>query len=213
MLFQWKNNSIFVGEIKTKKTKFINLSINHQKQKTMNKLFTYLCGILGFVGLSSCACTKSTPINNSTVTELDINKYMGHWYEIARFDHSFERGLEGCTADYELKSDGTVKVTNSGYRGSLDGNFKQSIGKARRPNENVPGQLEVSFFMNFYSQYNVMELAPDYRFSLVGSKNDKYLWILSRTPEMDGKDLEFVLQQAKNRGYDTNKLIWVKHSK
>lgn len=179
----------------------------------MNKLFTYLCGILGFVGLSSCACTKSTPINNSTVAELDINKYMGHWYEIARFDHSFERNLEGCTADYELKNDGTVKVTNSGYRGSLNGKFKQSIGKARRPNENVPGQLEVSFFMDFYSQYNVMELAPDYRFSLVGSKNDKYLWILSRTPEMDGKDLEFVLQQAKNRGYDTNKLIWVKHSK
>lgn len=176
----------------------------------MNKFFNFLLGGLSFLGLTSCSTTSST-LNTSTVPELDIQRYMGHWYEIARFDHPFERGLEGCTADYELMDDGTVQVTNSGYKGSLEGKFKQSVGKARRPDDNVPGQLEVSFFMNFYSQYNVMELSPDYQYVLVGSKSDKYLWILSRTPQMNDKDLEHLLIKARQRGYETDNLIWVRH--
>ncbi len=176
----------------------------------MNKFFTYLLGGLTFMGLTSCSTTSNT-LNTSTVPELDIQRYMGRWYEIARFDHPFERGLEGCTADYELQDDGMVKVTNSGYKGSLEGKFKQSVGKARRPDDKVPGQLEVSFFMNFYAQYNVMELSPDYSYVLVGSKTDKYLWILSRTPQMKEKDLDYLLMRAKIRGYDTDNLIWVRH--
>lgn len=176
----------------------------------MNKFFSYLIGGLSFLGLSSCSTTSST-LNTTTVPALDIERYMGHWYEIARFDHPFERGLEGCTADYELQDDGTVKVTNSGYKGSLEGKFKQSVGKARRPDDKVPGQLEVSFFMNFYSQYNVMELSPDYRYVLVGSKSDKYLWILCRTPEMTDQEIDFILTRARMRGYNTDNLIWVRH--
>ncbi|MCQ2284695.1 MAG: lipocalin family protein [Bacteroidales bacterium] len=177
----------------------------------MNKLFTYLLGGLSFLGLGACSTTSNTPLNTSTVPALDIERYMGHWYEIARFDHPFEHGLEGCTADYELQEDGTVLVTNSGYKGSLEGKFKQSVGKARRPNAKVPGQLEVSFFMNFYSPYNVMELSPDYNYVLVGSKNDKYLWILSRTPVMEQQDLDYLLMRAKLRGYEIDNLIWVRH--
>ncbi len=162
------------------------------------------------MGLESCSKTI-TPLDTATVNELDINRYMGMWYEIARFDHCFERNLTGCTAYYELQDDGTVKVTNSGFKGQLDGKFKQSEGKVRRLDDSKPGQLEVSFFWMFYTQYNVLELAPDYRYALVGGKNGKYLWILSRTSTMDKNDIDHLLKQAENRGYDTSKLIWVEH--
>lgn len=171
------------------------------------KIIPFLSGIM-LLGLFSC---KHTEIVTTTVKELDIERYMGPWYEIARFDHRFERGLVGCMANYELQSDGKVKVTNTGYRKSLDGKFKESVGKAYRPDDNVPGKLKVSFFLNFYSEYNVLELAPDYRYALIGSKSDSYLWILSRTPELSQDDLDFLLGSAKARGYDTSKLIWVEH--
>ena len=144
--------------------------------------------------LFSC---DSENINTSTVEELDLNRYAG------------ERNLTGCTAMYTLNGDGTIKVINAGYKNSLDGKYQETEGKARRPNDAEPGKLEVAFFLNFYADYYVLELADDYRYSLVGSKKSKYLWILSRTPQMDAKDLDFVLKSAENRGYDTNKLIWV----
>lgn len=178
----------------------------------MKKLFSYLVGGLSLIGLTSCASSDpSKSLNTQTVSKLDVKRYMGQWYEIARFDHTFERGLEGNTALYELNDDGTIKVTNSGYKGDLEGKLKQSVGKARCPNPDIPGALEVAFFMNFYAPYYIMELSEDYSYALVGSKTDKYLWILSRTPEMNPSDLDFVLSRAKERGYNTDDLIWVKH--
>lgn len=166
---------------------------------------TLLC-CLPFLGV---ACSSSDDIVTTTVSQLDLEKYVGQWYEVARFDHRFERGLVGCMANYSINDDGTVKVLNTGYEDSLDGKYKESEGKARRPDDSKPGQLEVSFFLWFYSEYNVMELADDYRYALVGSKTDNYLWILSRTPQLDPADKEYLLNQAKARGYDTDKLIWV----
>ena len=175
----------------------------------MKKNFLILCG-LSILGLSGCRSTND--MVNEPVQQLDLQRYVGHWYEIARFDHSFERGLVGCTAEYSINDDGTIKVVNSGYKRSLSGPFKQSEGKARRPDESKPGMLEVSFFLNFYSQYNVLELAEDYRYAMVGSKNDKYLWILSRTPYMEQSDIDYLLRSATNRGYDISKLIWVEQA-
>lgn len=169
------------------------------------KIIPFFSSILLF-SMFSCGQTE---IVTNTVPELDIERYMGSWYEIARFDHRFERGLVGCMANYELQPDGKVKVTNTGYKNSLDGKFKESVGKAYRPDDNVPGKLKVSFFLNFYSDYNVLELSPDYRYALIGSKTDRYLWILSRTPRLSPDELEFLLSSAKARGYDTTKLIWV----
>lgn len=169
------------------------------------KIFPFLSGILLF-SMFSCGQTE---IITNTVPELDIERYMGSWYEIARFDHRFERGLVGCMANYELQPDGKVKVTNTGYKNSLDGKFKESVGKAYRPDDEVPGKLRVSFFMSFYSDYNVLELSPDYRYALIGSKSSEYLWILSRTPQLSQEELSFLLYSAQSRGYDTNKLIWV----
>lgn len=167
-------------------------------------LMNLICGV-SVIGCSACRST----IDTTTVPELDLERFMGKWYEIARFDHSFERGLVGCTADYSIRPDGMVQVVNSGYKENFDGKFKQSIGKVRRPNAAVPGQLEVSFFLWFYSDYNVLYLDSDYNYVLIGSSSDKYLWILSRTPQLNPDVQNRLLTFAKERGYDTDKLIWV----
>ena len=173
----------------------------------MNKLFNLVCSmILCALGLSAC---NNDNINTSTVAELNLTRFAGQWYEVARFDHSFERGLVGCMATYTINDDGTIKVLNTGYKGSLDGKYNEAVGKARRPNDAEPGKLEVAFFWNFYSPYYVMELAEDYRYALIGSKKSKYLWILSRTPKLNGADMDYLLKSAQNRGYNTNELIWV----
>lgn len=157
----------------------------------------------------SCKTTKLT-VNNSAVNELDLKRYLGTWYEIARFDHPFERNLEGVTATYELRGDGKIRVINKGHKNSLDGKLKTAKGKAKRPNpEKEPGKFRVAFFLFFYSDYIVMELDEDYQWALIGSSSDDYLWILSRTPQLEKPVLDKILKLAEKRGYDTDKLIWV----
>ena len=150
------------------------------------------------------ACGARSKVDNTPVASLDLDLYLGNWYEIARFDHSFERGVNYAVAHYMLKDNGMVEVVNSGIR---DGEARKSVGKAKLTE--TPGLLRVSFFGPFYSDYRVLMISSDYRFALVGSGSDKYLWILSRTPEMDGNELAMVLDEARRRGYDTDKLIWV----
>ena len=141
---------------------------------------------------------------NNEPTAISLDKYLGKWYEIARFDHSFERDMEKVTAEYKLLPDGHIKVINSGYR---DGKFKETIGKAKTTN--TSGLLRVSFFMNFYSDYRVLMIDKDYNYVLVGSSSPKYLWILSRTPQLDEEVLEIIIDAAQEKGYDTDKLIFV----
>jgi Bacterial lipocalin len=152
-------------------------------------------------------------IDNSVVKDLNIDRYLGKWYEIARFDHSFERGLVGVTAHYSMREDGKIKVVNSGYKGSLDGEKSEAIGKAKIPNPNLPSKLKVSFFWIFYGDYFVLELDDDYQWAIVGSNTDKYLWILSRNPQMDDQLYHELLNKLKARGYDTSKLIKVEQRK
>lgn len=149
-------------------------------------------------------------IDKTVVKELDIQKYLGTWYEIARYDHSFERGLEGVTATYSLREDGKIKVINSGYEGSLSGKYSEAIGKAKIPNpQTEPAKLKVSFFWIFYGDYFVLELDKDYQWAVIGSSSDKYLWILSRSPQMDPLAYKAILENLKKRGYDISKLIKV----
>lgn len=175
----------------------------------MKKILKKMFCCFPLIGIASCSSLDN--IDRSTVQQLDLNRYSGQWYEIARMDHSFEKGLVGCTAQYSIQKDGSIKVINAGFKNSLDGKYKVSEGKAKRPDANEPGKLKVSFFLWFYSDYNVLELANDYRYVLVGSKSADYLWILSRSPQMDPNDLHYLLECAQQRGYDTDKLIWVKH--
>ena len=165
--------------------------------------------ILVALGFSSCA-QKETNLDLTTVKEFDINRYLGKWYEIGRYDHSFERGMVGTTAMYSLKEDGTIKVVNSGYKNSFEGKYKEAKGKGKFADKNNPAKLKVSFFLWFYGAYNILELDQEnYSYVLVGSDSDKYLWILSRTPQLKEEDKEFLLKRAKERGYDISKIIWV----
>ena len=148
--------------------------------------------------------------DNSTISDFNLMKYLGTWYEIARFDHSFERGMQNVTAEYLLREDGKIDVLNSGWK---KGKYKVANGKARQPDPlSDPAHLEVSFFLFFYSDYNILMLDKDYQVALVGSKSPEYLWILSRTPQVSDEVLGDFLDEADSRGYDTARLIWVDQS-
>ena len=150
-------------------------------------------------------CVSGPKVDNAPVAALDLNRYLGEWYEIARFDHSFERGIEQAKAVYTLNEDDTIKVVNSGIK---DGKPKTAIGKGKRTE--TPALLRVSFFGPFYADYRVMKIDTDYTYALVGSGGADYLWMLSRTRVIPDATKNELLSEAKRRGYDTDKLIWVK---
>ena len=149
-------------------------------------------------------CASVSKVDNAPVATLDLSRYLGEWYEIARFDHSFERGVEQAKANYTQNADGTIKVVNSGVK---DGKPKTAIGKGKTTD--TPGLLRVSFFGPFYADYRVMMIDEDYTYALVGSGGADYLWILSRTPGLPETAKSELLAEARRRGYDTDKLIWV----
>lgn len=157
----------------------------------------------------SCTKTNSQMIDQTTVKELDLNRYLGTWYEIARFPHSFEKNLVGVTATYSLRDDGKIEVLNQGYKITLDGEKSRAVGKAKITNKLEPGKLKVSFFWIFYADYNVLELDENYQYVMIGSSSDKYFWILSRTPQMEPAIYEMLLEKARKRGYNLDKLYKV----
>lgn len=164
-------------------------------------------GLLGVAAVlvSFKVANNKKEIDATAISQpLDLNRYLGKWYEIARYDHKFQHGMVGCTALYSMKANGRIKVTNQGYR---NGVFHESIGYAKTTKKN--GVLRVSFFRPFYSDYRILMLAPDYSYALVGSNKAKYMWILSRTRTLPQDVLNTILQQATDRGYDTSKLLWV----
>ena len=150
-------------------------------------------------------CMSGPKVDNTPVAALDLNRYLGEWYEIARFDHSFERGVEKAKANYTLNEDGTIKVVNSGIK---DGKPKTAIGKGKQTD--TPALLRVSFFGPFYADYRVMMIDEGYTYALVGSGSADYLWMLSRTRDLPDSTKSELLSEAKRRGYDTDKLILVK---
>ncbi|WP_257282050.1 MULTISPECIES: lipocalin family protein [unclassified Endozoicomonas] len=168
------------------------------------KLFTCLA-LLALVS----GCT-GIPEHVKPVTPFDIERYMGKWYEIARLDHSFERGLSQVTAEYTLQLDGTVKVTNSGYS-EKDDEYRRARGTAKFARQSGEGYLKVSFFGPFYGSYVIFELdQKGYQYAFVSGFNRGYLWFLSRTPEISQELKERFIQQSDKLGFDTDQLIWVK---
>ena len=161
--------------------------------------------IAAFAAVMLSGCVSGPKVDNAPVAALDLSRYLGEWYEIARFDHSFERGIEQAKANYTLNEDGTIKVMNSGIK---DGKPKTAIGKGKRTD--TPALLRVSFFGPFYADYRVMKIDADYTYALVGSGGADYLWILSRARVLPDAAKGELLAEAKRRGYDTDKLIWVK---
>ena len=149
------------------------------------------------VALMAAAVTygmsRSARIDSAPVSSFDLGRYLGTWYEIARYDNRFERGLQEVRAEYRLLAPGRIEVVNSGADAS--GRRREAVGRARPGRR--PGQLRVSFFWIFYSDYNV------------GGGSPKYLWILSRTPSLPQETLERILKLASDRGYDTDRLLFV----
>jgi lipocalin len=163
-----------------------------------------------FILLLFTSCQGQTSmIDKTVVANFNLQSYLGQWYEIARYDHSFERGLVGVTATYSKRPDGKIKVVNAGYKNSLTGKRSEAIGKAKVPNPAEPAKLKVAFFWFFYADYYILELDPAYQWAAVGSSSNDYLWILSRTPQLDQTTYNDILQRLSKRGYNTQKLILV----
>ena len=157
-------------------------------------------------GLSSCV---SIPKGAKAVQPFDKNKYLGTWYEIARFDFKFERGLERVTATYSLNPDGSIRVDNKGFA-TAKGIWKESVGKAKFVKGTDEARLKVSFFGPFYAGYNVIAIDLNYQYAMVAGNNLDYLWLLSREKYMPESIQKRFLQQATRLGYDTGKLVWAK---
>ena len=158
------------------------------------------------------ACTGK-PEGVVAVKEFELDRYLGQWYEIARLDHSFERGLNNITAEYSLRDDGGVKVINSGFS-KEDGEWQQAEGKAFFVDETDIGHLKVSFFGPFYGSYIIFELDQEnYQYAFVSGPNTSYLWLLARTPQVDEKITEQFIRRSQQLGFDTSKLIYVEHDK
>lgn len=161
-----------------------------------------------FIVLTGCV---SIPENIEPVNNFKLDRYLGKWYEIARLDHSFERGLSRVSANYSMRDDGGVKVINRGYS-TESARWKEAEGKAYFVESADLGYLKVSFFGPFYGSYIVFELDHDnYQYSLVSGPNKSYLWILSRHPKIDEQTKSVLVAKAMKLGFDTSKLIYVEH--
>lgn len=157
--------------------------------------------------LSSCT---SIPKGITPVENFELNRYLGKWYEIARLDHKFERGLQAVTAEYSIQDNGDVKVLNSGYSEAKQERI-QAQGTARFVGEANTGHLKVSFFGPFYGSYVVFELDKDYEYAFVAGYNKKYLWLLSRSPRTDQSIIDSFTSRAKALGFPVEELILVDH--
>ncbi len=156
------------------------------------------------------ACT-GVPEGVSPVTGFDLKRYLGTWYEIARLDHSFERGLQQVTADYSMREDGGVRVINRGYDTEKQA-WQQAEGKAYFIGDSDVGRLKVSFFGPFYGAYNIMELdSKNYQYAMISGPDRSYLWILARTPDPGQATVDRLVEQAAALGFDSEQLIFVDH--
>lgn len=160
--------------------------------------------------LSACL---DAPEGTEVVTGFELDRYLGTWYEIARFDHRFERGMTNITANYSLRDDGGVKVLNRGYK-TEKGAWDDAEGKAYFVGEPDVGQLKVSFFGPFYGGYNILELDQEnYQYALVAGPDRDYLWILARTPELPEATLNMLVEKARSLDFPVDELIYVPHDK
>ena len=165
------------------------------------KTFVLVASLFGglFMGCATNPTVDLTPVN-----DVQLSRYLGTWYEIARFDHWFERDMTHAKAYYEMREDGHINVTNTGLK-----NGKEKMATAIAKTTATSGLLRVSFFRPFYGDYRILWLDKDYHHALIGGDDADYLWLLAREPNLSEALRETLLNEAKRRGYDTSRLIWV----
>jgi lipocalin len=167
-----------------------------------------ICILLLFI---NCGVPQDKKTDNiPAVKELDLNKYTGTWYEIARLPNSFEKGLDNVTATYTILENGRIEVLNQGYK---SGKKKTAKGRAWLPDKTKPAELKVAFFLFFGASYKVIVLEENYEYAMVTSNSKDYLWILCRKPVMKADVYDGLLKTARDFGFNTSVLIKVKHDK
>jgi apolipoprotein D and lipocalin family protein len=167
-------------------------------------LGAFLLMLMASTELASADSKAGPPLR--TVESLDLSRYSGAWYEIARYPNRFQRACQSDTkAEYTLRKDGKVQVANSCRQ--KDGKMKTAHGTAKVADKATNAKLRVTFFWPFYGDYWIIGLSPDYRYAIVGEPKRKYLWILSRTPEMDETTYQEIVKQIREAGYDPERLI------
>ena len=160
-------------------------------------------------------CAKDAPLK--TVDYVDINRYLGDWYEIARFDHRFQKGCTATKANYSFRDDGDIRVINTCHIDSPKGKLKKAEGRAWIDDKKTNSKLKVQFFMTkiklslFSGKYWILELDDDYRYALVGAPSRKYLWILSRSKNLDNFTYQKLVEKARTMGFDMKKLVKTVH--
>ena len=161
--------------------------------------------LLLLIGLAGMARAQ-LPLE--TVERVDIDRYLGTWFEIASYPAWFAKNCTGVTAEYSLREDDRLQVVNRCYKGSLDGKLKEARGRAKVVDQDTNAKLKVSFFGPFWGDYWVIDLDSEYRWAVVGEPKRKYLWILSRTPTLDQETLEGILSRLPAMSYDPDRLQW-----
>ncbi len=164
--------------------------------------------LLLLVLFSGCAAKNGNDMQAlETVDFVDLGRYVGQWYEIARYHHRFQEGCVGSRATYTLRDDGKIGVINECYDKSFSGKLRSVKGKAWVVDKETNARLKVSFFWPFAGDYWIIDLGRNYEYAVVGHPNRKYLWILSRTPDMDEEVYQAILTRLQKQKYDTTKLI------
>lgn len=162
---------------------------------------------LCFATVALLAGCLGMPDKVQPVNAFELDRYLGQWYEIARLDHSFERGLDQVTATYSLREDGGVKVVNRGFS-NKKGEWREAEGKAYFMNEPAEAYLKVSFFGPFYGSYVIFELDDDYQYAFIAGPDTDYLWLLARQPTIEPSLIAHFEQRAQALGFDTENLIY-----
>jgi len=166
--------------------------------------------VLAALALAGCGTTATERLRLpelETVASVDLERYLGTWYDIASFPQSFQEGCTGSTAVYALRDDGEIDVVNRCRKGSLDGEEDVAEGRARVVDSSTNAKLEVSFFRPFWGEYWVIDLGADYEYAVVGHPSRDYLWILSRTPTMDAAVYGGILARLRAHGYEIDRLV------
>jgi len=173
---------------------------------TLEKIFRLILSLAIIVALAGCIDeNRYTPL--STVSKVDLNRYLGRWYEVARIDHSFQRNCVASTAEYSLLPNGYIRVVNSCRKYTLDGEKTSIEGKAWSIDKDTNAWLEVQFFWPFRGDYVIIDLdEQNYSYAVVGHPSRNYLWILSRAPQMEDRLYNEIMKKIAKQGYDLNRI-------
>ena len=197
----------FNGGLNTSGRRSLNMNPTHNSLRRLA-----LAAMVTVAGaLAACAST-SPPPGIAPVTGFELTRYEGRWHELARLDHSFERGMTDVSATYQRQSDGSVRVVNRGFDTEKNA-WREAVGKALFTDDVGTASLKVSFFGPFYGGYHVAALDAGYQWALVVGPDRSYCWILSRTPTLPASVRDHIVALAQGLGIDTQALIWVPHDR